>query len=403
MAKGKERLSATFVDKAKSNGRLMRYADGAGLYLIVRKSGTKSWSFIWIRGGIRKEMGLGSVDGAIKVTLAQAREKANVIREQLGADLDPFTERDREAPKTFGEVADGVIEKMRKGWTKPKHGANWVRGLEVKCKPIRNIRIDQITTQHVLSVVRPVIEKTTETGMRLRGMIERVIDTATAHGWRKGDNPARWDGHLKILLEDVQRKPKGHFAAMPYDDIPEFVERLHKVDTMAARALEFTLLTAARTSEALEARWSEIDLEARLWTLPAHRMKMKRQHIVPLSNQAVDLLTPLYELRTSEYVFSGQKPNRPLSNMAMAMVLRRMEIKNATVHGTVRSGFKDWALDKTNFEDYVSEAALAHVISDKTKAAYRRQTSLDKRTILMQAWADYCYNIPASQVVRLHG
>ena len=301
----------------------------------------------------------------------------------------------------MGEVADGVIDDLSKGWKNQKQGAHWVRGMEVKCKRIRPIRIDQITTQQIVSVLKPIYRDTPVTGKRLRGMIERVIDTATAYGWRTGDNPARWNGHLKILLGDIPEKKAGHFAAMPYGDVPNFMSMLVAVDTVAAKALQFTILTAARTSETLEAQWSEFDLDKALWNIPAERMKMKKAHTVPLSEGAMDILSKLNALRSSDYVFPGKKPKRPLSNMSMAMVLRRMEIENATVHG-FRSAFKDWAMDKTNFRDDISEAALAHKISDSVKAAYRRGNALEKRTQLMQLWAEYCSGALSGDVVRLH-
>lgn len=399
MGKGENKLSSTYVKK--SNLKAGHHSDGRGLYLIVRKSGSKSWSYVWIRSGKRREMGLG---GYPDVSLAQARTNAQVIRTQIAAGLDPFVERDREAPKTFGEVSDMVLAEKEKGWTKSKQGANWRRSLNHHCEPIRDIKIETISTAHVVKVLKPIFERTPETGRQTRYRIEYVLDYAATLGMRSGDNPARWRGHLKTLFGDTKREVKKHFSAMPYNQMPEFIGQLRARDAMAAFALEHTILTCARTSETLEARWPEINLETRVWTVPAIRMKMKREHAVPLSDRVLEILTPLYVNRLSDeaFVFPGARPNRPLSNMSMNMLLRRMKVENATTHG-FRSTFRDWAGDCTSFNREVPEAALSHAIGDTVERSYRRGDALEKRRGLMQQWADYCDGKQSGEIVRLHG
>lgn len=399
MGKGEKKLSDTYVKK--SSLKAGHHSDGRGLYLIVRKSGSKSWSYVWIKKGKRREMGLG---GYPNVTLAQARKNAAQIRTQIAAGLDPFIERDREAPKTFGQIADLVLVEKEKGWTKPKHGANWRRSLNHHCEPIRDILVSTVSTAHVVKVLKPIFERTPETGRQTRYRIEYVLDYATTLGMREGDNPARWRGHLKTLFGTTKRETKKHFAAMPYSQIPEFMTDLRDRDAMAAFALEFTILTCARTSETLEAQWPEINLDDGLWTVPAARMKMKREHAVPLSDRVLEILNELYPNRTSDkgYVFPGARPNRPLSNMSMNMLLRRMKIENATTHG-FRSTFRDYAGDCTSFSREVAEAALSHAVGDAVERSYRRSDALEKRRALMQAWADYCFGEQSNEVVRIHG
>lgn len=399
MGKGENKLSSTYVKKAGLKPG--HHGDGRGLYLIVRKSGSKSWSYVWIRKGKRREMGLG---GYPNVSLAQARADAKVIRTQIAAGLDPFVERDREAPKTFGEVADMVLADKEKGWIKPKQGANWRRSLNHYCEPIRGIMVETISTAHVVQVLKPIFEQTPETARQTRYRIEFVLDYATTLGMRDGDNPARWRGHLKTLFGDTKRTTKKHFAAMPYRELPEFIGKLQARDAMAAMALEFTILTCARTSETLEAKWPEIDLEQKIWTVPAERMKMKREHTVPLSERVVSILEKLHPVRSSDdgYIFQGARPNRPLSNMSMNMLLRRMKIENVTTHG-FRSTFRDYCGDCTSFPREVAEAALSHAVGDAVERSYRRSDALEKRRALMQAWADYCAGTQSGQIVRLHG
>ena len=393
--------------KIKTTKGPARLGDGNGLYLIVRKPaknakyGTKSWSFVWIRHGRRREMGLG---GYPALTIKQARLAAAEVRNQIANGEDPIAERKLDAPKTFGETADKLLEELTKTWKHPKHGAQWVRALTVLAKPVRNNLVASMTVQDVLGVVKPVYDKTPETGRRLRARIERVLDYATAHGYRAGDNPARLNAHFKILMGSKKETARKHFAAMPYSDVPAFMTQLQAKDTMPAKALQFTILTAARTGETLGAVWDEIDLDTKLWTIPAERMKGKAEHVVPLTDLALDILRPLHKLRVSDYVFPGQKPSNPLSNMTMAMTMRRMGVGNdvATVHG-FRSSFRDYAGDCTNAPREVAEAALAHAVGNVVERSYRRSDALEKRRRLMTQWSDYCAGVQSGEVVQLHG
>ena len=378
---------------AKAEKRPGRHSDGGGLYLNVSPSGTKSWRLMWVRDGKRREMGLG---GYPVVTLAKARSKAAACRTAISAGRDPIVERLREAEPTFGECADQYIASIRSEWRNAKHEYQWNQILTAHCQPIRTKRVSEIDTDDVLKVLTPIWQSKNETASRLRGRIERVLDFAKVKGWRTGENPALWRGHLRNILPKRQKLQRGHLAAMPYEDVPEFVERLGKTEAMAARALEFAILTVARSGEVLGATWQEIDFDRKLWTVPKHRMKAGEPHTVPLSDAALTVLKPLHEARVNDIVFPGFRSGRPLSGMAMEMLLRRMKVTNATVHG-FRSSFRDWCGDKTSFPREVAEAALAHKVGDEVERAYRRSDALEKRRRLMQEWADYCENCQARE------
>jgi integrase len=386
MARALHKLS----DAAAKSDRLKpgRHSDGGGLYLNVTTAGTKSWVFMWTPpGGSRREMGLGSYPG---VSLAKARAKALGCRTAIGEGRDPIEEKKREAEPTFGECADRYIESIKSQWRNEKHAYQWNQTLgDTYCKAIRSKRVSQITTEDVLAVLNPIWLTKSETASRVRGRIERVLDFAKSKGWRLGENPAAWRGHLRNILPKRQKLTRGHLAAMPYEDVPAFLTRLRGAEAMAARALELAILTVGRSNEILRASWSEIDREKKLWNLPKDRMKAGLSHTVPLSAQAMTLLTRLSETRISEYVFPGERKGKPLSGMAMEMLLRRMKVTDATVHG-FRSSFRDWCGDRTSFPREVAEAALAHKVGDETERAYRRSDALEKRRRLMQAWADYC-------------
>ena len=383
MARGKHKLSSRFVESVTKAGH---HSDGQGLYLIVRVSGSKSWSFVWIKQGKRREMGLG---GASKVPLAYAREKAEEIRHQIGRGLNPFNERAIVRTKPFGEVADMLLAELEKGWTNEKHGAQWRRALKVLSEPIRPKNVDEIETSDILKILKPVLATSPETGRRLRSRVERVLDYASAHNWRDGENPARWKGHLENILISAPKKTRKHFSAMPYTGVPKFMAKLAENDAISAKALMFTILTAARTGEALGARWSEIDFENKVWRVPSERMKMRREHIVPLSTGAMRVLEKLYRDKKSDFVFHGKNPDKALSNMAMSMVMRRMGVGHFTVHG-FRSTFRDFAGDKTTASREVAEAALAHRVGNVVEAAYRRSDALEKRRCLMKLWNQFC-------------
>jgi integrase len=264
--------------------------------------------------------------------------------------------------------------------------------------PLRRLPVDRISTDDVLSVLKPLWNDKPETASRLRGRIERVLDAAKAQGLRTGENPARWRGHLDQLLPKRQRLTRGHHAAMSYAELPAFMRGLQAQPATAAAALEFAILTAARSGEVLGARWSEFDAERAIWTVPANRMKAGREHRVPLSRRALGIIKRLYEDRDDDFVFPGQKVGKPLSPMALEMVLRRMKIDDATVHG-FRSAFRDWAAERTHFPNEVCEAALAHVIENNAEAAYRRGDLFDKRRKLMEAWAEYCAASKGGKVI----
>jgi integrase len=254
--------------------------------------------------------------------------------------------------------------------------------------PLRDKPLDAIQTDDVLSVLTPLWQTKNETASRLRGRIERVLDAARAKGLRSGENPARWRGHLDHLLPKRQKLSRGHHAALPYADVPELVADLRNREGAAALALEFLILTAARSGEVLGAKWNEIDRDAKVWTVPAERMKAGREHRVPLTQRALQILATVEQVRTGDYVFPGQRHGRPLSVMSMEMLLRRMKV-DVTVHG-FRSSFRDWAGECTSFPREIAEAALAHTVGDETERAYRRGDALEKRRKLMAAWASFC-------------
>ena len=387
-------LTARKVQTAKAG----KYSDGGNLYLVVSPSGSRKWVLRFTWRGRAKEMGLGS---AGVVSLADAREGAAAARRKLAQGLNPIDDRKRDdGIPTFGEMADSVLEALSAGFRNEKHKAQWKNTLATYAASLRSKPVDTVGTDDVLAALKPIWTEKAETASRLRGRIEKVLDAAKAKGFREGENPARWRGHLDHLLPRPSKLSRGHHAAMPYEEVAGFIAELRKHEAPAALALEFCILTAARSGEVLGARWSEIDMEKKVWTVPANRMKAGREHRVPLSGRAISILRRLAKLNTGEFVFPGQKPKKPLSNMAMEMVLRRMKIEEATVHG-FRSSFRDWAGNVTNFPREVTETALAHVIGDKAEQAYRRGDALDKRRKLMDAWAAYCEQGTTAKVVSL--
>ncbi|WP_416356316.1 tyrosine-type recombinase/integrase [Aureimonas phyllosphaerae] len=396
MPRGGNKLTDT---AAKSNAlKAGRHSDGGGLYLNVSASGSKSWLFMWVVVGKRREMGLGAYP---TIGLAKARKLASECRDAVAEGRDPIAERKAEAPSepTFGECADDLISSMRGSWRNAKHREQWVMTLSRKrdedgalvrdgyCLKLIDRKVTAIGTDDVLAALKPIWVTKAETASRLRGRIERVLDYAKAKGWRTGENPAMWRGHLANILPARQKLQRGHHAAMPYDQVPSFLEQVKGAEAMAARCLEFTILTAARSGEALSATWSEIDLDKALWTIPAARMKAGRDHRVPLPARAVEILRDLKHARLNEFVFPGQKKDSPLSSHAVIMLMRRLKV-DVTVHG-FRSAFRDWAGEETSFPREVAEQALAHTVGDATERAYRRGDALEKRRKLMEAWASY--------------
>jgi integrase len=396
MAREINRLNARAVATITAHGR---HADGGGLYLSISPNGGRRWVFLYRWHGKPTEIGFGS---ARDVTLARARELARQARANLAEGVNPKDARKPSEGTTFGECADRLIEAMRPSWRSEKHAAQWEMTLRDYAAPLRHLPVDKVSTDDVLSVLKPLWSPKPETASRLRGRIERVLDAAKAKGLRTGENPARWRGHLDQLLPRRQRLTRGHHAAMPYADVPAFISDLQSRQATAALALEFAILAAARSGEVLGARWTEFNLVAGVWTVPAPRMKAGREHRVPLSPRALKIMARAQESRTSEFVFPGEKLGRPLSAMALEMVLRRMKIEGATVHG-FRSSFRDWAAERTNFPNEVCEAALAHAIENKAEAAYRRGDLFEKRRKLMDAWAAYCTAPTTGKVVAFPG
>lgn len=401
----RNKLTATQIKAATKPGRL---GDGDGLYLVTRKDGRKSWSFLFIRGGVRREMGLGPFgSGTGQVSLADARVKAEEIRTILGRSGDPFAEtEERKAKKqsrTFQQAAEAFLKNLEGKWKNEKHRAQWEMTLgEAYCKHLLKINVAAISTDDIVAVLEPHWKEKNETASRLRGRIERILDYARVAGWRNGENPAKWKGHLEHLLTKPDEKMKrGNHAAMAFTEMPSFMTELGALGGISARALEFLILTAARTSEVLLATWDEVDLTNAVWTVPAERMKAGREHRVPLTKQAIQILTGMQSTRLNDFVFPGMKKDSPLSNMSMQKCLRVLEKDQvATVHG-FRSAFRDWAGDRTTFQREVMEAALAHSVGDKAEQAYRRSDALEKRRKLMDAWSNYIYSTQNSKVIPL--
>ena len=413
MAKTIGRLTALQVKSAELKPGL--YGDGGNLYLRVADGGSRSWVFIYRIGGKQREAGLGKAgDGKGAVTLKAARDQAAKGRALLSQrpKVDPLTiwkaAPASEAP-TFKEAAADYIALHAPTWKHPRHVHQWRASLEAYCKPLYALRIDQIDTPAVLKVLKPIWTSVPETASRVRGRIEAILDYAKADTETR-PNPARWRGHLSKKLPSpkglgktvkraggvIETVKRGHFAALPYADIPGFTARLRQESSVAARALEFLILTATRSNEARGAKWSEIDLDKATWTLPVERLKnakAKMPFVIPLSDRAVEILQDL-PVTSSPYVFPGRFDNQPLSPMAFFILLRRMGFGHVTAHG-FRSAFRDYSGDETHHPREVCEAALGHVIGG-VEAAYRRGDAVKKRRGLMDQWAAYCSSAPPS-------
>ena len=372
------------------------YADGGGLQLQVSATGTQSWVFRYRRAGKRHEMGLGSCQ---VVGLARARELARACRLLLLEGRDPLNERKQARAMqaaqqakcmTFDQCAAGYIQAHQGGWRNPKHVAQWKSTLATYASPVIGaLPVADVDTALVVKVLAPIWNTKNETATRLRGRIESILDWATVSSFRQGENPARWRGHLDNLLANPNKvAPVKNHPALPWRETAAFMVELRRRNGIAARAVEFAILTAARSGEVRGASWDEVDLEARLWTVPASRMKAGKEHRVPLSDAALALLGALP--RQCELLFPGLK-DQPLSDMSLTAVLRRMQRTEITVHG-FRSTFRDWCAEAAGnaFTREVCEHALAHSLPDRVEAAYRRGDLLDKRVALMQTWADYC-------------
>jgi integrase len=403
MAREINKLTARQVATITDFGR---HSDGGGLYLLINVDGSRRWVFIYISGGKRREMGLGPAAGPRKagITLAEARRKAEDARRLRFDGDDPFSVRraQRTSPgtMTFGTFADGLLVDIAPGFRNAVHRAQWATTLSTYAAPIRPLLINEVGTGDILKILKPIWTEKPETASRVRGRIERVLDAAKAKGLRTGENPARWKGHLKELLAKPTKLSRGHHAAIPYNDMPAFMEDLRARQSVSASALEFTILTAARTGETIGARLSEFDIAQALWVIPGNRMKAGLEHRVPLTKRAVEIVRSLQmpNAEPNSFVFPGAKAKQPLSSMALLECLRGVRGKGATVHG-FRSAFRDWAGDCTSFPRDLAEQALAHTIKDKAEAAYRRSDALERRRKLMDAWEKYLAAPPAGRVL----
>lgn len=398
------RLTALQVQKLSKPGY---HADGAGLHLCVKATGGKSWIFRYRFGGKEREMGLGPLH---TVSLAEAREKALAQRKMLLDGVDPLaakhaSEVQRKLAEasviTFDTAAASYIASHRAGWKNEKHAAQWENTLATYASPVfGSLPVADITTPLVLRVLQPIWAEKTETASRVRGRVEKILDWCKTQGYRTGDNPAAWRGHLENLLSAPQKTKKvEHHPALPWREIGAFMQALRTMPGTAALATEFIILTNCRTSEAIEARWAEIDIGEKRWTIPASRMKAAKEHTIPLSDAALAVLQRAKaESKEGEFLFPGGKKNTPLSNMACLALLKRMGRSDLTVHG-FRSSFRDWAGEATAHPREVIEHAMAHQLKDKAEAAYARGSLLERRRVLMADWAQYCAQPATTGVV----
>lgn len=383
-----------------------RHADGGGLYLLVKEGGARSWVFRYMIDRRSRDAGLGPAAGPGMITLADARDLAEDHRKLVRSGIDPLEKRDRDTAEaeiaahaakisaiTFKQSAQAYLDAHGGSWRNAKHRQQWENTLSTYAYPVMgDLPVADVTTEHVMDVLEPIWKTKPETASRVRGRIELVLDSAKARGHRQGENPARWRGHIAQILPARKKLTRGHHKAMPYADVPAFMEKLRQCEAIAALALEFAILTAARSGEVFGATWQEVDLKANSWTIPKTRMKAGKEHIVPLPPRAVEILEKLKPIG-SDYVFPGAKGGK-LSVMAMTMLLRRMKV-DVTVHG-FRSSFRVWAAERTAFSHEVCEMALAHTIPGKAVTPYLRTSNIDKRRVLMEKWATYCGTPSAS-------
>lgn len=382
------------------NAKPGRHADGGGLQLLVKESGARSWVFRFMLKGKSRDVGLGPAAGAGAISLAKARDLADALRVKVKSGIDPLEERDRQTAEalaaaqaakvagiTFKAMAETHIAANKDSWRNAKHKQQWENTLATYAYPvIGDLPVSEVATPHILKVLEPIWRAKAETASRVRGRIETVLDSAKARGYREGENPARWRGHLAQILPARTKLSRGHHKALAYSAVPAFIAEIRAREALAALALEFVILTAGRSGEVIGAKWGEVDLAKAVWTVPAERMKAGKEHRVPLSPRAVEILEQAKQFE-GDYVFAATR-KKPLSSMAMAMLLRRMK-QDVTVHG-FRSAFRDWAAECTGYSHEVAEMALAHAISNAVERAYRRGDLFEKRRKLMEAWADFC-------------
>jgi integrase len=387
-------LTAREVTTIKKPGL---HGDGGNLFLKVDLGGSKSWVFRHQLAGKVRSYGLGPVHA---ISLSDARDQAEEVRKQLALGIDPKQARRArleaaalEAARSvsFDQARDEFIEAHKAGWRNDKHRKQWTATLKRYATPvIGRLPVSTVNTEHVHKILSPIWATKNETASRVRGRIEVILAYAKTRMWRDGENPAMWRGHLDQLFPKRKKVRRvKHHPALPYQQLPSFTGQLRQRDAVAARALEFAILTATRTSETLNAVWGEFDLANRVWIIPAERMKAERDHKVPLSDRAVTILQEMQAAKRTAFIFPGAKPRRPLSNMALLILLRRMRHENITTHG-FRSSFRVWTAECTSFQREVAEMALAHVVGNETEQAYQRSDLFDKRRTLMDSWATYC-------------
>ena len=394
------RLTARKVETARAG----RHQDGRGLFLNVSKTGGKRWILRFQLNGRRRDMGLGSWP---EISLADARQMAEEARKLVAKGIDPIEARQQAETQIpiFTQAAAAFIRANRHGWANYKHKMQWTATLKTYARPVIGGKpVDQITTEDVLQILQPIWSGKTETAKRVQGRIENILDFAAARRWRDPVNPARWRGHLDKLLPRPNRvKTVRPQPAMPWQELPGFMAELSRLKSISAQALQMLILTAARTGEIIGAQWDEIDIDAAIWTIPASRMKARKEHRVPLSPAAMKIIEGLPRVKGNDHLFPGRHRGRPLSNMAMLELMRGMgygvrgERGPYVPHG-FRSTFRDWAGEVSSFPRDVCEMALAHVIENKAEAAYRRGDLFDKRRNLMNAWANYCFSAGADIV-----
>jgi integrase len=407
MGRTLHRLSAVKVEKLRRQGL---HADGGGLYLRIT-GGSRTWIYRYKTAGKLRDMGLGPTH---TLSLREARETAAEQRKLRLQGVDPIERRraTRAAQRvadataiTFKDCGEAYIAAHEDGWHNAKHRQQWRNSLAQHVYPVLGgLPVSVIDTGLVMRVVEPLWKAAPETASRVRGRIENILDWARVRGYRVGENPARWRGHLDHLLPKISKVHKvEHHPALPYTEIGAFMAKLRQETSIAARALEFLILTAARLGEVRGATWGEIDLRNRVWIVPAGRMKAGKEHRVPLSDAAVAVLGRMHNVRSGDFVFFGSRSGQPLGPNALLVLAKELWGPGINVHG-FRSSFRDWAAERTNFPREVAEMALAHAIPDAVEAAYRRGDLFDKRRKLMDAWATYCAKVEAdSKVVAIRG
>jgi integrase len=395
------KLNALKVEKLSKPGL---YGDGAGLCVRVTDGGSKHWILRYMLDGKARWMGLGSYSD---FSLLDARDKATTARRMLRDGIDPLEEKakrdiQRKIEKakmvTFQHCADTYIKTHRSSWKNAKHADQWTSTIATYCAPIfGGLPVAEVDTPLILKALQPIWTIKHETALRLRGRIESILDAATAQGFRQGENPARWSGHLENLLANISRNERiEHHPALPFEEISVFMLELQQQHGIAAQAAQFAILTAARSGEVRGATWAEIDLNERVWTIPGTRMKNKKEHRVPLSDAAMQILQNNQSKSVSDIIFHGRAKDKLLSDMSLIQVLRRMGRHDLSIHG-FRSTFRDWASERTSYTRDVCEMALAHTIGDKVEAAYRRGDLYSKRSRLMRDWGTYCVKVPITK------